>query len=76
MRDMSKGSHEKKLIKLLVPRCSGDGLQRAGSATPSLLPVHINVAVPAGEGEAGSVFTGQLETSWLCGKTSSSAKHL
>lgn len=43
-------------MKLLLPRCSGDGLQRGGRATPSLLPVQINVAVPAGKGEAGSVF--------------------
>lgn len=53
---MTKGSQEEKLMKLLVPRHSGDGLQRVGRATPSLLPVQISVAVPAGKGEAGSGF--------------------
>ena len=57
-----QGQPEKEADDLLVPRCSSDGLQRVGRATPSLLSVQIDVAVPVcGRGEVRQYlfFTGQ-----------------
>lgn len=40
-----QGQLEKEADDLLVPRCSGDGLQGVGRATPGLLSVQIAVGV-------------------------------